>query len=247
MSTTTMNRPAQGSTSWFADVDSNWQKIQGALNPPGVMQDYCGTTAPTGWVLASGRTIGSATSGGTERANADTVDLYTLLWDSFANTELPIQDSTGTATTRGASAAADFAANKRMPVPDLRGRIPAGKDNMGGTTASRLTSGGSGITGTTMGAAGGVQTVTLQATEMPVHNHGVTDPGHSHAMTSRGSDLPQGGNGRFADGAWNVTNGPSTVSNTTGISIQNAGGSGATTQAHNNTQPTIILTKIIKL
>jgi len=40
-------------------------------------------------------------------------------------------------------------------VPDLRGRVPAGKDNMGGTAANRLTAGGSGVTGTTLGAAGG--------------------------------------------------------------------------------------------
>ena len=42
-------------------------------------------------------------------------------------------------------------------VPDLRGRTVAGVDNMGGTAQNRITSGVSGITGTTLGAAGGDQ------------------------------------------------------------------------------------------
>jgi microcystin-dependent protein len=45
-------------------------------------------------------------------------------------------------------------------VPDLRGRSIAGRDNMGGTTAGRITNAGSGIVGTTMGASGGAQSVT---------------------------------------------------------------------------------------
>lgn len=78
-------------------------------------------SAPSGYLKANGNTIGNATSGGTARANADASPLFVILWDNIANTELPIQDSTGVATTRGASAAADFAANKRLPLPDMRG------------------------------------------------------------------------------------------------------------------------------
>lgn len=44
-------------------------------------------------------------------------------------------------------------------LPDLRGRAPFGKDNMGGSAANRVTSGVSGITGTTLGAAGGHQDI----------------------------------------------------------------------------------------
>ena len=64
-------------------------------------------------------TIGSASSGGTTRANADTQPLFELLWNGAGNALLPIQDAAGGATTRGLSAAADFAANKRMPLPTL--------------------------------------------------------------------------------------------------------------------------------
>lgn len=46
-------------------------------------------------------------------------------------------------------------------MPDLRGTITAGKDDMGGVAASRITAAVSGITGTTLGATGGAQSVTL--------------------------------------------------------------------------------------
>lgn len=146
----------------------------------GMRIGYVGTTAPTGWVMASGRTIGSADSGGTERANADTADLYALLWGSYTNTELIIQDSSGTPTTRGASAAADFAANKRMPLPDYRGRVAAGKDNMGGTSANRLTSAGGGVDGDVMGAAGGSET----------HTHGLSGSGAGGSGSAYGDAQP---------------------------------------------------------
>lgn len=52
-------------------------------------------------------------------------------------------------------------------LPDLRGRIAAGKDDMGGSAASRITSGVSGITGTTLGAAGGDQ-------QIAAHTHSIS-------------------------------------------------------------------------
>ena len=56
---------------------------------------------------------------------------------------------------------------KRAPdllIPDLRGRIPVGKDNMGGAASNRVTSGGSGIAGAVLGAVGGNEW-------MQSHNH----------------------------------------------------------------------------
>lgn len=51
--------------------------------------------------------------------------------------------------------------------PDIRGRAFFGLDNMGGTAANRITSGGSSITGTTIGATGGGETVTLTQAQLP--------------------------------------------------------------------------------
>jgi microcystin-dependent protein len=71
-------------------------------------------------------------------------------------------------------------------LPDFRGRVPVGKDNMGGSAASRVTTAGSGLDGTTLGAASGTETNTLSTTELPTHTHAgttdVEDAGHSHTQ-----------------------------------------------------------------
>ena len=74
-------------------------------------------------------------------------------------------------------------------VPDLCGRAPFGSDDMGGISAkSRITNAGSGIVGTTLGASGGVESVTLTANQIPAHTHtGTTDSGgadHTHSGTT---------------------------------------------------------------
>ncbi|MGV3727734.1 hypothetical protein [Hydrogenophaga sp.] len=103
----------------------------------GEVVSFARSSAPTGWVKANGGTIGSAASGATLRANADTLALYTLLWNEFPQAILAIQTSAGGASTRGASAAADFAANKRLPVHDLRGEFPRGWDDGRGVDGGR--------------------------------------------------------------------------------------------------------------
>lgn len=107
-----------------------------AAAPSGKLGYFGRSTAPAGWVKANGATIGNAASGATNRANADTEALFTVFWNDFSNTLLPIQDSTGSATTRGASAAADFAANKRLPVPDMRAEFVRGIDDGRGIDAT---------------------------------------------------------------------------------------------------------------
>lgn len=74
----------------------------------------------------------------------------------------------------------------KFRVPDMRGRVVAGMDNMGGTAANRLTAAGVNINASTLGASGGTQTHILSAAQMPRHNHGVTDPGHNHVLTDPG-------------------------------------------------------------
>ena len=107
-------------------------------------------TAPTGWLLCEGGTIGNAASTGTARANADTVGLFTLLWDNFDNAQLAVSGG------RGANAAADYAANKTIALPDLRGRVPVG-----------LNAGTFNLNGKT----GGEETHVLIEAELAAHTH----------------------------------------------------------------------------
>lgn len=93
-----------------------------AAIPAGTVAAFVLFTPPTGWLKANGGTVGNAASGAT-RANADTAALFAALWDVGS---LAILTSAGSGSTRGASAAADFAANKRMTLPDLRGEFVRG-------------------------------------------------------------------------------------------------------------------------
>jgi microcystin-dependent protein len=109
-------------------------------------------------------------------------------------------------------------------VPDLRGRIVAGKDDMGGTDAGRLNGG---VTNrTTLGGAGGTAMHTLTSAEMPAHVHG----------NAAGSGFVVYGGG---SGIATLPNGVEIPLYTAGLT--SAGGGGA----HNNTQPTIVLNYVI--
>lgn len=106
-------------------------------------------------------------------------------------------------------------------LPDLRGRTTFGKDDMGGTAANRLTA-AAGITGTTLGAVGGGQTVTLTTNEMPSHSHTV--------QAIEATSASAGGTTRL--GTNPAGNLPS----------NNTGGGGA----HINIPPAQVVNKIIK-
>lgn len=173
------------------------------------------------WLRCDGRTIGSASSGATARANADMLALYTELWTSFTNTYLVIQDSSGSPTTRGASAAADFSANKRMPLPDMRGRLVVGMDDPGIGAGNRITA----TWADNNGGTGGAENHTLTTTEMPSHNHAPSGSANFAVFNTSGVGIV----GSPSSGI--------TASATTA----NAGSGGA----HNNLQPAIALNYFI--
>lgn len=200
-----------------------------------------GTGILSGFVRANGRTIGSATSGATERANADTQALFLYLWGADANLVV----SGG----RGASAAADWAANKTIALPDFRGRVVGALDDMGNSPAGRLTSSYFGATATTLGAVGGSESHTNTIAEMPAHTHAnsLNDPGHTHLeiADSTAGATPARIIGQSGNGGNNAANGNSTTSSLTGMTITNASaGSG---NPHAIVQPTILMTIYIKL
>jgi len=124
-------------------------------------------------------------------------------------------------------------------LPDLRGRVVAGQDDMGGSSADRLTGLTGGVDGDTLAATGGAETHVLTTAQLATHTHGATkfynsDPGLTNTrfslvteQTDREDSFP---------GYQTTTGDTNNIISTTG--------SGS---AHNNVQPTIILNYIIKI
>lgn len=137
-------------------------------------------------------------------------------------------------------------------VPDFRGRVSAGRDDMGGTAASRL------AFGAQLGGAGGAQTHVLVETELAPHDHDINDTGHAHGITDNGhahdeptrdqangyaaGTVAQGGLGAKGSFTTDIaTTGIAINTATTGIDVLDAGGGAA----HNNVQPTAVSNRII--
>lgn len=173
------------SQGWFDDFDGKWVYLS----------------------LDLIRTIGNASSGAAIAA-AWTETLFSHFWNQYDNTRCPILNSSGGASTRGANAAADYAANKRLTMPDYRGRVI-------------LTAGtGSTLTARTKGAQGGAETHTLSTPEIPPHSHTSVDNLLKYIGT--------GGNGDY------VAPGVELIGTGINVAITNNTGGG---EAHNNMPP----------
>ena len=107
------------------------------VNPVGVVQAYAGTTVPSGWLLCDGKEY--------------RISEYSLLFDAIG-----YQFGARTLVTTGF-----------FRVPDLRGRLPLGADNMGGTSADVVTADyADGV-----GQIGGSETETILVENLPEHVH----------------------------------------------------------------------------
>ena len=127
-------------------------------------------------------------------------------------------------------------------LPDLRGRVVAGQDDMGGSSANRLTNQSGGLNGDTLGATGGSEVHTLTTAQLAAHAHAVSDPGHTHNLTNATNVARSGGAGVQASaGSGYIASNISVDGAATGVTV----GSNGSDEAHNNVQPTIILNKII--
>lgn len=192
-----------------------------ALFPPGFGPlPWSRVNPPDGWIWSDGRILLAASP-------------YAALRSAYIADGFPY--------------GSDGAGNPK--IPDMRGRVPAGLDNMSGA-AGRLS-------GATLGAGLGAQTHTLSYAEMPVHAHGVTDPthahsvydpGHTHGINRETQSAPAGSQYRVNGAGSAATTsaaatGISIYGAYTGVSIQNAGSGGA----HNNVQPTLATYYIVKV
>jgi len=120
-------------------------------------------------------------------------------------------------TTYGGDGQATFA------LPDLRGRLPI---HMGG--------------GFTIGETGGVETVTLTASQIPAHTHALLGTTNGASAAAPGSDVVLG---RTASSVITPYGADAPLTTLSPSSIGTVGGS----QPHNNFQPYVCVNFIISL
>jgi microcystin-dependent protein len=214
---------------------------QGAISAPaGTVNPFAGASAPSGWLLCDGRSTGIS--------RTTYAGLFAVIGTTYGSGD-------GSTT---------------FNLPDLRGRVVAGEDDMGGTAANRLTSAGSGVNGLALGAAGGLQTHTLDINQIPSvasashrHEFGFSLLDNYYSATGSNAAMFQAGAYRYSTGTYQGAVGAGTVSDTrrdaTSVSFgqstrmasfgdtQTPSATAGGGQAHNNTQPTIILNYIIKV
>lgn len=120
---------------------------------------------------------------------------------------------------------------------DKRGRVGAGKDDMGGTSANRLTGLSGGINGDVFGNTGGDEKHVLDVTELTSHVHG---PGTLGGTAVSTSTFRRGGGVNVDTGALDA-GAPSQVQVESTVTINSGTTAGAGSSApHNNVQPTLI-------
>lgn len=154
-------------TLYLGEIDpsknfDNYDQIDSINSTPrtGDIRVSLSSSAPNGWVAMDDRSIGNENSLATNRADEDTFQLFKTIWDGVSNpssnTFAPVSGGLG------ASAVADFVANKRLTLPRSLGRALAGA----GT--------GSGLTARVLGEFLGEETHTLTIPEIPAHTHHTT-------------------------------------------------------------------------
>lgn len=142
------------------------------LRSPGFIQSYAGSLASSGYLLEYDgywvcctldniRTIGNASSGAAI-AQSWTYLLFEFLWTNYSNTRCPIYSSSGSVSSRGTTALADWNSNKRLSLPDFRGRAIVGAGTGSNPDA---------LTARTIGSTFGAETHTLSLSEIPGHTH----------------------------------------------------------------------------
>jgi len=127
-------------------------------------------------------------------------------------------------------------------LPDLQGRVVAGKDDMSGASANRLTDAVTGgLNGDTLGDTGGTESHTLTSAQSGL-------VGHTHAVSASLEATTGGGSAQTGvDTSEAAFTGNNAADNTSMINVSiSAVASADASEAHNNVQPTIILNYIIK-
>jgi len=219
--------------------------------PTGIVCPYYGNTAPSGWVIADGSTVGS-TSSSAVNASDTNISLFFHLWNTFSNAEAPVAEG------RGASASVDWNADKSITLPDLRGRtifgIETDTDNSTNRIiATEVTTGDN----ASVSSTGGSSTVELTKDDIPAHQHKMfVDSIASDANTL----TPSGITSIFDRSFYNGSQATDTSSNyqhgyasvfvepTLGLTSKTgATGTNANNPSHSNMPPFMMMNMIMKV
>lgn len=131
-------------------------------------------------------------------------------------------------------------------LPDMRGRIPVCLDNMGGSTANRLSNGASGGLAAvrhTLGGAGGEDAHTVTTAEMPSHLHSQTAQTPSIGFSGTSATLSGSATALISTIS---PSGPTFVDTTADPSPGDTGSAGSG-NAHNNIQPSFMVNLIMRI
>ena len=111
------------------------------VNPPGVLVPYAGDAAPVGWLLCDGK----------EYEQESFKELFAVIGFKFGSRS---------------SVTPGF-----FKVPDLRGRLPLGADNMGGASANIVVA----ESADNIGTFDGTETKPITLANLPEHKHDLRD------------------------------------------------------------------------
>lgn len=191
----------------------------------GTMTGFVGGTIPDGWLWCNGSTISKSDINPVSYYGDQYEDLFTYLWTDCAS-------SIVTPGGKGASAAADWADNKVISVPQMENYTFAGR-----STGAPGSSPFAVASGTRLGDL----THTLTTDEIPELNFTVNDPGHPHSFPS---SFTVTATGPLTPRLWDVETPGTTNTNsaTTGITIDSLGGG----EAHSIIQPSFAGAWMIK-
>ena len=176
--------------------------------PAGVLMPYGGDVAPEGgeWILCDGR----------ELDKTDYQALFQVLGYKFKP-----ESQVG---------------NNNFAVPDMRGRMPMGADNMGGQSANIVTATSADI----VGALDGSETKLIDKTNLPEHQHDMQDQDNNQFYATQDRQDPSTDTNVTGIDGPTATNGGQKLSNSGNVISSNPVG-----QDFNIMPPTVTMNYII--
>ena len=139
----------QGDTGLYKITKRNFLKTI-PTNPIGMIVPYAGDTPPFGWLLCDGREV----------PKTEAFELWLVIGHKFKDPNDPSFVN---------SSATHFG------LPDFRGRFALGADNMGGSSANRITD----IAADIVGNSGGTENKDIRKSNIPEHDHDLRSSGTS--------------------------------------------------------------------